>query len=185
MPYSEYPCYQSNPEKAKALLKDAGVATPLAITINVLPNPVAKDTAEIVQAQLEKGGFKVTLLAQEIGKFVADWRASNFTAFVSLNGGGVDPDDYFYRTFYTGASTNVFKFSDKEMDKQLDAGRAATNKVERKKIYDAVQKSLACQGPIAFLANGDLFTAMRSNVKGFEAIPTRSLVYLRNTTLDK
>jgi hypothetical protein len=51
--------------------------------------------------------------------------SSNFTAFVSLNGGGVDPDDYFYRTFYTGASTNVFKFSDKEMDKQLDAGRAS------------------------------------------------------------
>ena len=44
----------------------------------------------------------------------------------SLNGGGIDPDDYFYRTFYTGGSTNVFKFSDKELDKQLDAGRAAT-----------------------------------------------------------
>jgi len=185
VPYSELPCYQSSPDKARALLKEAGVATPLAITINVLPNPVAKDTAEIVQAQLEKGGFKVTLLAQEIGKFVADWRASNFTAFVSLNGGGIDPDDYFYRTFYTGSSTNVFKYSNPEIDKLLDAGRAATNKVERKKIYDTVQKTLACQGPIAFLANGDLFTAMRSNVKDFAPISTRSLVYLRQTTLEK
>jgi len=185
VPYSELPCYQSSPDKAKALLKEAGVAMPLAITINVLPNPVAKDTAEIVQAQLEKGGFKVTLLAQEIGKFVADWRASNFTAFVSLNGGGVDPDDYFYRTFYTGSSTNVFKYSNPALDKQLDAGRAATNKVERKKIYDDVQKTLACQGPIAFLANGDLFTAMRANVKDFAPISTRSLVYLRQTTLTK
>ena len=185
VPYSELPCYQSNPEKARALLKEAGVAMPLAITVNVLPNPVTKDTAEIVQAQLDKGGFKVTLLAQEIGKFVADWRASNFTAFVSLNGGGVDPDDYFYRTFYTGSSTNVFKYANPELDKQLDAGRAATNKVERRKIYDSVQKTLACQGPIAFLANGDLFTAMRANVKDFAPISTRSLVYLRQTTLDK
>jgi len=185
LPYAEFPCYQSNPEKAKALLKEAGVAMPLAITLNVLPNPVAKDTAEIVQAQLDKGGFKVTLLAQEIGKFVADWRASNFTAFVSLNGGGVDPDDYFYRTFYTGSSTNVFKYSNTALDKQLDAGRAATNKVDRKKIYDDVQKTLACQGPIAFLANGDLFTAMRANVKDFAPISTRSLVYLRQTTLAK
>ncbi len=185
VPYSELPCYQSSPDKAKALLREAGVTMPLAITINVLPNPVAKDTAEIVQAQLEKGGFKVTLLAQEIGKFVADWRASNFTAFVSLNGGGVDPDDYFYRTFYTGSSTNVFKFSSPEIDKLLDSGRAAVNKVERKKIYDTVQKNLACQGPIAFLANGDLFTAMRSNVKNFDPIATRSLVNLRQTTLEK
>ncbi len=185
LPYSDFPCYQSSPEKSKALLKEAGVASPLAITLNVLPNPVAKDTAEIIQAQLEKGGFKVTLLAQEIGKFVADWRASNFTAFVSLNGGGVDPDDYFYRTFYTGSSTNVFKYANPEIDKLLDAGRVAPTKVERKKIYDTVQKTLACQGPIAFLANGDLFTAMRANVKNFEAVPTRSLVYLRQTTLEK
>ncbi len=185
VPYTDLPCYQSNPDKARALLKEAGVATPLAITINVWPNPVARDTAEIVQAQLEKGAFKVTLLAQEIGKFVADWRASNFTAFVSLNGGGVDPDDYFYRTFYTGSSTNVFKYTNPELDKLLDAGRAATNKVERRKIYDTVQKTLACQGPIAFLANGDLFTAMRSNVKDFVPISTRSLVYLRQTTLSK
>ena len=185
VPYAEFPCYQSNPERAKALLQEAGVSMPLAITLNVLPNPVAKDTAEIVQAQLDKGGFKVTLLSQEIGKFVADWRASNFTAFVSLNGGGVDPDDYFYRTFYTGSSTNVFKYSNATLDKQLDAGRAATNKVARKKIYDEVQKTLACQGPIAFLANGDLFTAMRANVKDFQPLSTRSLVYLRQTTLDK
>ena len=185
VPYAEFPCYQSNPERAKALLQEAGVSMPLAITLNVLPNPVAKDTAEIVQAQLDKGGFKVTLLSQEIGKFVADWRASNFTAFVSLNGGGIDPDDYFYRTFYTGSSTNVFKYSNAALDKQLDAGRAATNKVARKKIYDEVQKTLACQGPIAFLANGDLFTAMRANVKDFQPLSTRSLVYLRQTTLDK
>lgn len=185
VPYSEIPCYLSSPDKAKALLKEAGIAMPLAITVNVLPNPVTKDTAEIVQAQLEKAGFKVTLNVQEIGKFVADWRASNFTAFVSINGGGIDPDDYFYRTFYTGSSTNVFKYSNPELDKLLDAGRAATNKVERKKIYDSVQKTLSCQGPIAFLANGDLFTAMRSNVKDFTPLSTRSLTYLRQTSLDK
>ena len=48
-----------------------------------------------------------------------------------------------------------------------------------------MQKTLACQGPIAFLANGDLFTAMRANVKDFAPISTRSLVYLRQTTLEK
>lgn len=185
IPYSEIACYQSSPDKAKALLKEAGIAMPLAITINVLPNPITKDTAEIVQAQLEKAGFKVALNVQEIGKFVADWRASNFTAFVSINGGGVDPDDYFYRTFYTGSSTNVFKYSNPEVDKLLDAGRAATNKAERRKIYESVQKTLSCQGPIAFLANGDLFTAMRSNVKDFTPLSTRSLTYLRQTSLEK
>lgn len=46
-------------------------------------------------------------------------------------------------------------------------------------------KTLACQGPIAFLANGDLFTAMRANVKDFQPLSTRSLVYLRQTTLEK
>ncbi len=183
IPYENIPCYQSNPEKSKALLKEAGFDGPLEITLNVLPNPVTRDTAEIVQQQLQKGGFNVKLNVQEIGRFVADWRASNFTAFVSLNSGGVDPDDYFYRTFHSSSATNVFKYKNPELDKLLDQGREAPTQAARKVIYDKAQNILACQGPVAFIANGDLFTAVRSNVKGFEPIGTRALTYLRQTSL--
>ena len=48
--------------------------------------------------------------SKEIGAFVQDWRNSDFDLFASANGGNPDPDGYFYRTFYGGGSTNVFKW---------------------------------------------------------------------------
>ena len=116
----EFPCYTPDPAKAQALLKEAGVATPVAVTMNVLPRQDIKDIAQVVQEQLNKAGFKVELKNQELGQFVQDWRNSNFDLFASTNAGSADPDDYFFRTFRTGGSTNVFKYSDPELDELLD-----------------------------------------------------------------
>lgn len=185
VPRAELSCYQANAEKAKSLLREAGITLPLAITINVLPKQVATDIAQVVQAQLEKAGFKVSLNVQEIGKFVQDWRASNFTAFISLNSGGIDPDDYFYRALHSGGSANVFKYSNATIDSELDKARATVSTAERKKQYVQIQKDIACGGPIAFLANGELVTAMRREVQGYSTIGTRTLTYLKQTTLAK
>ena len=45
-----------NPEKAKALLKEAGVATPLNVTLTLPPPPYARKGGEIIAAQLAKVG---------------------------------------------------------------------------------------------------------------------------------
>ena len=119
--------------------------------MNVLPRQDIKDIAQVVQAQLNKAGFKVELKNQELGQFIQDWRNSNFDLFASTNAGSADPDDYFYRTFRTGGSTNVFKYSDPELDKLLDGARTTPDQAARKAAYDEVQKKLACTGPIAHL----------------------------------
>ena len=80
--------------------------------MSVLPRQDIKDIAQVVQEQLNKAGFKVELKNQELGQFIQDWRNSNFDLFASTNAGSPDPDEYFFRTFRTGGSTNVFKFSD-------------------------------------------------------------------------
>ena len=183
LPRSEFPCYRSNPAKARDLLRQSGVALPLAVTLNVFPQQVTTDAAQVMQAQLEKVGFKVTLNVQEAGKFVADWRASNFTAFVSLNAGGIDPDDYFSRNFRSGASSNVFKYANPSVDQAIDQARQLSVPAERRKLYDQVQRDLACSGPVAFVANGELVTAVRDKLKGYTTLGTRSLSYLKEASL--
>lgn len=178
----EFPCYAHDPARARALLKEAGLAEPVAVTMNVLPRQDIKDIAQVVQAQLAKAGFKVELRNQELGQFVQDWRNSNFDMFASTNAGSPDPDDYFYRTFRSGGSTNVFKFSDARVDELLDKARAATDQAQRRAMYADVQKALACEGPIAHLTYGQLFTALRGNVQGYEIMANRSLSYLRGTS---
>ena len=103
VPVSAYPCFKSDVAKAQTLLKEAGIAGKPAITLKVLGSrQQVVDVAQVVQAQLNKAGFDAKLEVQEQGKFIQDWRASNFQGFVSLNSGSPDPDDYFYRTFSHG-----------------------------------------------------------------------------------
>jgi peptide/nickel transport system substrate-binding protein len=180
----DYPCYKPDPERAQALLRQAGLTLPVKITMNVLGSiPLVVDIAQIVQGQANKAGFDVALNVQEAGKFIQDWRAGNFQAFASLNAGGPDPDDYFGRTFQTGGATNVFKYSNPELDKLLATARASGNPAERKTLYDQAQKMLACTGPIAHLVYGTLFAATRTEVKGFTLSPTRSLRSLREASI--
>jgi peptide/nickel transport system substrate-binding protein len=179
---NQFACYKPDPAKAQALLKEAGAATPVAVTMKVLPRQDIKDIAQVVQEQLNKAGFKVELINQEQGQFIQDWRNSNFDLFASLNAGQPDPDDYFYRTFRTGGSTNVFKYSDAEIDGLLDQARTQQDQAARKTAYDKVQQKLACSGPAAHLTYGTLFSAMNGKLQGFDTMPNRSLLNLRNAS---
>ena len=171
---AEFDCYGRDVEAAKGLLKEAG-AENLELSILVLPRQDARDIAQVIQQQLGAGGIKVNLLNKEIGEFVQDWKNSNFDMFVSANGGSPDPDEYFYRTFRTGGSTNVFKYNDTEIDGWLDEGRRLVDPADRKVVYDKVQKKLACEGPIAHIAYGNLSTAVHKGVSGFEIYPNGRL----------
>ncbi|MBF9195962.1 ABC transporter substrate-binding protein [Microvirga terrestris] len=179
---NQFACYKPDPAKAQALLKEAGVATPVAVTLKVLPRQDVKDIAQVVQEQLNKAGFKVELVNQEQGQFIQDWRNSNFDMFASINAGQPDPDEYFYRTFRTGGSTNVFKYSDTEIDGLLDQARSQQDQAARKTAYDKVQQKLACSGPVAHLTYGTLFSAMNSKLQGYDVMPNRSLMLLRNAS---
>ena len=183
-PVDKFSCYKPDVNKAKALLKEAGFAGEVPVTLKVLGSiQTVRDVAQVVQAQLNAAGFKATLEIQEQGKFIQDWRNSNFEAFVSQNGGSPDPDDYFYRTFRTGGSTNVFKYSNPALDKLLDDARTMQDKSKRLAAYAEAQEMLACRGPISHLAYATLFTAVRSNVQGYELIATRSTRYLREVSV--
>ncbi|HEY5302028.1 MAG TPA: ABC transporter substrate-binding protein, partial [Acetobacteraceae bacterium] len=184
LPVSAFPCYTPDPEKAKALLRQAGITLPLKVTMNVLGSlPQVVDVAQVVQAQARKAGIEFTLNVQEAGRFIQDWRGGNFAAFASLNSGGPDPDDYFGRSFQTGGATNVYKYSNPKLDAILTEARESTDAARRKTLYDQAQRILACTGPAIHLAYGTLFTAERDTLTGFRISPTRSLRGLREATL--
>ncbi|MCA1299571.1 ABC transporter substrate-binding protein [Stappia indica] len=184
-PTSDFACFTPSVDKAKALMEEAGVDTPVELKLLVLPRDDTKALAQVIQQQLAAIGIAVTLDIPEIGKFVQDWRNSDFDMFVSLNSGTIEPDDYFYRTFRSGGSTNVFKYANAELDALLDQGREETDPAGRREIYGKVQGMLACDGPAVFLTYGQLYTAMRDGVDGFTIYPNRSLGALKSVTLGK
>ena len=186
LPVSDFPCYRTDPARARALLQGAGLTLPVKVTLNVLGSLAqVVDVAQVVQAQMNKAGFDVTLNVQEQGRFIQDWRAGNFEAFASLNGGGTDPDDYFGRSFTTGGATNVYKYANPALDKMVADARIAPDPAERKRLYADAQRVLACQGPAVHVAYGTLFTAVRDDVQNYAPNPTRSLRGLRDAGIGR
>ncbi|UCH25085.1 MAG: hypothetical protein JSV66_14260 [Trueperaceae bacterium] len=180
----EYSCYRHDADAARELLANAGAEGFELEIITFGTMQIVLDVAQIVQAQLKDAGIDATLTVEEFGNFVQRWRNSDFDAFVSLNGGNIDPDGYLFRTFHSGGSTNVFKYDNVAIDALLEAGRINTASKTRQDVYSQIQRLLACDGPIAHVAYGTLFTAHRDNVNGFQPVPDRSLRYLRTVTLE-
>jgi len=181
----EFACYAHDPERSRELLAEAGYGDGVAFEILTFSTmEVVLDTAQVLQAQLERAGFEVEVNVAEFGTFVQDWTNSEFDAFVSLNGGSSDPDGYLHRTFITDGSTNVFNYGDSNVDELLQAGRTETDHEARQEIYRDLQHALACEGPVAHVAYGTLFSAFGEGVEGFEQIASGGLRYLRNVTLD-
>jgi peptide/nickel transport system substrate-binding protein len=179
-----FDCYRHDPQAAAALLEEAGVSSLEMELLSFGTIQVVSDLAQVLQAQLADAGIDATVNIEEFGSFVQRWRNSDFDAFVSLNGGSTDPDGYLHRTFISGGSTNVFQYSNEEVDSLLEAGRTTTDISEREAIYDDLQNRLACEGPVMHVAYATLFTAHRDNVNGFVQMPTRGLRYLREVTLE-
>ncbi|MBV8961875.1 MAG: ABC transporter substrate-binding protein [Hyphomicrobiales bacterium] len=183
-PVADFPCYRHDPQKARALLEEAGFPKGTKIVLRVLASRQdIKDIAQVVQAELGEVGIGVELANEETGQFVQDWRNGNFDLFASANAGGVDPDEFLYRTFHTGGSTNVFRYSDATVDHDLEEARRLSDRTERKAIYDRLQMQLACSGPIVAIAYGTLFSAARAELKGYEIMANRSLLSLRDASL--
>ena len=183
-PVADFPCYSHDPQKARALLAEAGFAKGAKLVLRVLASRQdIKDIAQVVQAELAEVSIDIELANEETGQFVQDWRNGNFDLFASANAGGADPDEFLYRTFHTGGSTNVFKYSDTTVDRDLDEARRLADAADRKAIYDRLQMKLACSGPIAAIAYGTLFSAARTELKGYEIMANRSLISLRDAWL--
>ena len=54
----KFPIPKRNVEKAKALIKEAGVATPITLDLMVPNQPDVKQVAEVIQAMAAEGGLR-------------------------------------------------------------------------------------------------------------------------------
>ena len=61
-----------NPEKAKALLKEAGVTTPLELTLTLPPPPYARQGGEVIASQLAKVGIVAKLQNVEWAQWLSN-----------------------------------------------------------------------------------------------------------------
>ncbi|MBO8163948.1 MAG: ABC transporter substrate-binding protein [Brevibacillus sp.] len=166
---SSYPSYQTNIEKAKQLLAEAGYPNGFETVIETASTyPDMVETAQMLQQQLQAIGIKAKINQLEWGNYIETWKSKDMTLLVGRNTSGIDPDRSLRFFFHTNGSANVWNYSNPQYDQLVEKALEATDQQERKKLYDEAQKMLVEDAPNLFLASPKNFYAVNEKVEGFE-----------------
>jgi dipeptide transport system substrate-binding protein len=172
--------YPYDPEKAKAMLKAAGVTTPLEIDLWYMPvqrpyNPNAKRIAEMMQADLAKVGVNAKLITYEWGEYrKRAQQGEHTTAQLGWTGDNGDPDNFFFLRGCSGARAggqNITKWCNKEFDELLVKARGLSDIAARSKLYEQMQVIMKEEAPDLTLAHSVVYEAMRKEVEGYKQGP--------------
>jgi peptide/nickel transport system substrate-binding protein len=152
--------YPHDPEKAKALLKEAGVATPLNVTLTLPPPPYARKGGEIIAAQLAKAGINAKIENVEWAQWLAGPFKGNFDLTIINH---VEPLDY--ATAY--ADPNYYYGYDSAKFRGLVATLAATSDMKEKaRLWRDIQRQLAEDAVNVYLWNPAQVAVFRKGLRG-------------------
>ena len=151
--------YAYNPEKAKALLKEAGVATPLNVTLTLPPPQYARKGGEVLAAQLAKVGVIAKIENVEWAQWLSGPFKGNFDLTVINHVEPLDFMQYANTGYYWGYDSKAFR--------DLTAKYAAEgNPKERLKLFADIQKMIAADSVNAFIFNPSAVAVSKKGLKG-------------------
>ena len=131
--------YEYNPEKAKALLKDAGYEKGFKTNLWVNDNQSRIEICQAVQAMLLDIGIDCSVEVMEFGSFIQKTTAGEHAmGFFGWTTSTRDADYTYYSLEHSskqGASGNRSFVHDPEVDKLVESGRSISDPEQRKTIY--------------------------------------------------
>jgi peptide/nickel transport system substrate-binding protein len=170
--------YPYDPEKAKALLKEAGYPDGVDVTFYVtesgsgMLSPVIMGTA--IQADLAAVGIRAKIETYEwntfLGKIIPGMEGKANIAELSFM--TQDPDMHPFLALKTGAPVNSGYYSNPEVDKLIDQGREAADPAARAPIYKKMQEILFEDAPWVYIANWKQNAVASASVKGYGLQPS-------------
>jgi peptide/nickel transport system substrate-binding protein len=178
--------YPYDPDKAKALLKEAG-ADGAKLTFYVtdggsgMLDPVAMGTA--IQADLAKVGLDVKIETYEWNTFLGEVNPGleGKADMAEMSWMTNDPDTLPYLALRTEAfpdkgGFNSGYYSNPKVDALLEQARSSTDRDERARLYKEMQEIVRDDAPWAFIANWKQNAVSTAAVEGFSLQPSFFLI---------
>jgi peptide/nickel transport system substrate-binding protein len=152
--------YPYDPERAKALLREAGVSTPLNVTLSLPPPQYARKGGEIVAAQLAKVGVNAKIENVEWAQWLSGPFKGNFDLTIINH---VEPLDY--ATAY--ADPNYYFGYDNARFRGLVATLAATSDFKEKaRLWRDIQRQLAEDAVNVYIWNPAQVCVFKKGLRG-------------------
>jgi peptide/nickel transport system substrate-binding protein len=152
--------YPYDPERAKALLKEAGITTPLNVTLTLPPPQYARKGGEIVAAQLAKVGINAKIENVEWAQWLSGPFKGNFDLTIINH---VEPLDYatVYAdpNYYIGYDSAKFRGLVNEL-------ASATEAKTKAKLWTDIQRQLAEDAVNVYIWNQAQVAVFKKGLKG-------------------
>jgi peptide/nickel transport system substrate-binding protein len=166
-----FPIQGRDVEKAKALLKEAGVKTPVSVDYMVPKGTEYEAVAQVVQSMAAEAGFDIKIRVVEFATTFKEAQAGNFQVFQINWSGRIDPDGNSYIFLHTGAPQNDGGYSNPEADKLMEEGRLVADPAQRKAIYEKMTKIILHDEPIIYIFHRTLLIAHSKKLEGYRPMP--------------
>lgn len=170
--------YAYNPREAKRILDSEGIKDKT-ILFYITADQEVIDMAEIIQSYLNKVGLKVRIKQLE-------WSAYKFAVnkgeadmfWLSWWADYPDPENFLFPLFHSsnhGAGGNRSRYSNKEVDRLIEAGQKALDISERDGYYSQAEHIIGEEAPWVFFWHKTDFTLRQPYLKNYRIYPIYSI----------
>ncbi|MBD9398923.1 ABC transporter substrate-binding protein [Pseudomonas sp. PDM11] len=176
----DLPGYAHDPQKARELLKQAGLADGFSTTIWTRPsgsllNPNPSLGAQLLQADLAEVGIKAQIRVIEWGELIRRAKAGEHDLlFMGWAGDNGDPDNFLTPQFSCASvesGLNFARFCDAKLDKLIADGKAISDQAKRSALYKDTQAIIQQQALWLPLAHPTAYALTRKGVEGYSVSP--------------
>ncbi|MDM0115024.1 ABC transporter substrate-binding protein [Variovorax sp. J22R133] len=156
--------------RAKALLKEAGVTNP-SFTLVTPTTSDAQRLALVVQAMSREAGFDVKILSAEFATSLDMADKGNFEAYLLAWSGRADPDGNAFSFHGCKQPLNYAGYCDADTDKLLAQSRELREVADRKKVYEQIAGKVLKERPIIYLYHRNWLWAYSPKLNGVRNVP--------------
>lgn len=163
--------YAYDPEKAKALLKEAGHASGFEFSLSTPQVSELQRINQLVQEQAAAVGIKFTLAPVSASEWYAKLVDGSTNMSPTRWTQRPDPDGLLYILFHSKGFANTTKYKNEKVDSLLEQARQSYDQTKRKALYSEAQKLIAQDVPMMPLFFSVEYAALRDSVQNFQWIP--------------
>jgi peptide/nickel transport system substrate-binding protein/oligopeptide transport system substrate-binding protein len=170
--------YSYDPEKAKALIREAG-AEGATVKIYITLDAEVLDIIEVIQNYLTKVGLKVEIIQ-------LDWSALKHAVnegepdafWLSWWADYPDPENFLFPLFHSasvGSGGNRTRCIDPELDRLIETAQRTMNEKQRYRLYREAEDRIIKNAPWIFMWHRADYFVIQPWVKDFKIYPLYSI----------
>lgn len=159
-----------NVERAKQLLKEAGVPNP-SFTLMTPTTSDAQRIAQVVQAMAKEAGFDVKIHSTEFATSLNLADKGQFEAYLVAWSGRADPDGNLHTMLSCKGPTNYAGYCKEDVEKLIDESRTSLDPARRIAAYDKIAQQITKDRPIVYLYHRNWLWAHTAKLSGLRTVP--------------